>query len=157
MGGSNDSSNLVELTVEEHALAHKRLYEDHGREEDRIAWLALSREISKEEARILAVKKALTGKPKSEQHKKNMSESMKRSSHKIHTAESSRKLSETMKRLGRKPPSTAGRVWITNGITQTLILPTDTIPDGFKFGKLKGYKCKKRKNLNTRVQQQLGA
>jgi DNA modification methylase len=33
-GGSDDPSNLVELTVEEHALAHKLLYEQYGKWED---------------------------------------------------------------------------------------------------------------------------
>ena len=30
-GGTDDSSNLVELTVEAHAEAHKKLYEEHDR------------------------------------------------------------------------------------------------------------------------------
>lgn len=49
MGGSDDPSNLIKLTVEEHALAHKKLWEEHGKEEDRIAWLALSNIMKKEE------------------------------------------------------------------------------------------------------------
>ena len=50
MGGTDDSSNLIELTVEEHAEAHRLLYEQHGKEEDRIAWLALCGQITHEEA-----------------------------------------------------------------------------------------------------------
>ena len=42
MGGSDDPSNLVELTVEEHAEAHKKLWENHGCWEDRLAWIGLS-------------------------------------------------------------------------------------------------------------------
>ena len=42
MGGTDESSNLMELTIQEHAEAHKKLWEDHGQEWDRIAWLALS-------------------------------------------------------------------------------------------------------------------
>jgi hypothetical protein len=49
MGGSDDPSNLVELTVEEHADAHKILYEKYGREEDKMAWLGLSGQASKKE------------------------------------------------------------------------------------------------------------
>ena len=156
-GGSNDPSNLIELTVEEHAEAHRILFEQHGRWQDEIAWLNLTGRITCEEARVLAVKKSLTGIPKSDQHKKNMSDSMKRASSKIHTKEASRKLSETMKRLGRRPPNSAGKVWITDGIKQTLILPTTEIPNGYRLGRLRGYKCKIRKNLNNRVKQQLGA
>ena len=47
MGGSDDPSNIIELTVEEHAEAHRVLYELHGKEEDRLAWLGLSKQISK--------------------------------------------------------------------------------------------------------------
>ena len=49
MGGTDDPSNLVELTIEEHAEAHKKLYEEYGREEDKIAWMGLSGQIGKEE------------------------------------------------------------------------------------------------------------
>lgn len=42
MGGSDEPDNLIELTVEEHALAHKTLYETYGRIQDKIAWLMLS-------------------------------------------------------------------------------------------------------------------
>lgn len=41
-GGTNDPSNLVELTVREHAEAHRLLYEAHGRKEDMVAWKTLS-------------------------------------------------------------------------------------------------------------------
>ena len=34
MNGSDDSSNLVELTVEEHAQAHLDLYHKYGKEEE---------------------------------------------------------------------------------------------------------------------------
>jgi len=49
MGGTDDPDNLIELSVEEHSLAHKKLFEEHGNEFDRIAWLALSGMIGKEE------------------------------------------------------------------------------------------------------------
>lgn len=46
MGGTNDPSNLIELTVEEHAEAHKKLFEQHGHLQDKLAWLGLSGLIS---------------------------------------------------------------------------------------------------------------
>ena len=49
MGGSDDPSNLVELTVEEHAEAHRILFEKYGRWEDELAWKGLSEQISKDE------------------------------------------------------------------------------------------------------------
>jgi len=41
MGGSDDPSNLVELTIEEHAEAHRLLYEQHGHWQDKVAWRGL--------------------------------------------------------------------------------------------------------------------
>lgn len=48
-GGTDDPSNIVELTVEEHAEAHRLLYEKYGKKEDEIAWKGLSGIIGKEE------------------------------------------------------------------------------------------------------------
>jgi hypothetical protein len=42
MGGTDDPSNLVELTVEEHAEAHRLLYEQHGNWQDYVAWQGLA-------------------------------------------------------------------------------------------------------------------
>jgi hypothetical protein len=50
LGGTNDPSNLIELSVEEHAEAHRKLFEEHGNWQDRIAWLALSGQIGKDDA-----------------------------------------------------------------------------------------------------------
>jgi hypothetical protein len=82
MGGSNDPSNLIELTVEEHALAHKQLYEKYGKIEDKIAWLCLSGKTEEaEKLRIKLAQKAfkekfLTNKKKKEQWKKRISKSL---------------------------------------------------------------------------------
>jgi len=54
MGGTDDPSNLVRLTIEEHAEAHRILYETYGNEYDRAAWLGLSGRIDKQEASRLA-------------------------------------------------------------------------------------------------------
>ena len=61
-GGSNDPSNLIELTVEEHALAHKKLFFIYGRWQDEIAWLTLSGQIGKEEATRRAISATHKGK-----------------------------------------------------------------------------------------------
>lgn len=50
IGGSNDPSNIVELSIEEHAEAHRQLYELYGRWQDKLAWSALSGQISIAEA-----------------------------------------------------------------------------------------------------------
>jgi hypothetical protein len=49
MGGSNDPENLIELTIEEHADAHRILFEKYGKIEDLWAWKGLSGQIGKEE------------------------------------------------------------------------------------------------------------
>ena len=49
MGGSDDASNLVELTIEEHAEAHRMLFEQHGHWQDELAWKGLAGIIGKEE------------------------------------------------------------------------------------------------------------
>ena len=41
-GGSDDPSNLVELTVTQHAMWHFAEWQRKGREEDRLAWKGLS-------------------------------------------------------------------------------------------------------------------
>ena len=49
MGGTDEPSNLVELTIEEHAEAHRVLFEKYGKWQDNVAWQALSGNIGKEE------------------------------------------------------------------------------------------------------------
>lgn len=49
MGGTDDQSNLIKLTVEEHAEAHRVLFEQHGRKEDYLAWKGLAGLIDKDE------------------------------------------------------------------------------------------------------------
>lgn len=42
MGGTDDPSNLIELTVEEHSQAHLKLYGQYGKKEDLCAYYMLS-------------------------------------------------------------------------------------------------------------------
>lgn len=49
MGGSDDPSNLVELTPAEHAEAHRKLYEKYGKQEDYLAWRGLAGYVGKED------------------------------------------------------------------------------------------------------------
>lgn len=68
MGGTDDPDNLIEVTVEQHALLHKQLWEDLGHWQDKVAWLTLSGQIGKEEATIMAIKAANTGRKLSPEH-----------------------------------------------------------------------------------------
>lgn len=72
MGGTDDPSNLIELTVEEHAEAHRKLYEEYGRLQDKRAWLGLAKIMTGEEI----INEILTS-PKSEEHKRKISEAHK--------------------------------------------------------------------------------
>jgi hypothetical protein len=57
MGGTDAPENLVLLTVEEHAQAHKELYEKYGKIEDLWASQLLTNQIGYEEGFSLLLKK----------------------------------------------------------------------------------------------------
>lgn len=48
-GGTDDHENLISLTVEEHADAHRVLYEQYGRWQDYVAWKGLLGLITEQE------------------------------------------------------------------------------------------------------------
>jgi hypothetical protein len=104
MGGTDDPENLIELRVAEHAEAHRLLFEKFGRIEDKLAWLGLAGLVNKEDivhAILTRPKseehkeklrkpkkntvnylnntnaKGNAGKPKSESHRKNISDAKK--------------------------------------------------------------------------------
>ena len=49
MGGTDDPSNLIEVSVEEHAELHFALYMEHGKYEDYIAYNMLAGKTSEGE------------------------------------------------------------------------------------------------------------
>ena len=144
-GGSDDPSNLVFLCVEEHAEAHRKLFEEYGRWQDELAWKTLSGIIGKEEAVRLAGVKANQGKKHSEssklkiaaaaskrKHSKETIEKIRASrigkpgSNKKRSLEFKKQVSEQMtgNNFGRffkgkswkKDPITGKRVWIDNSV-----------------------------------------
>jgi len=50
IGGTDEPSNIIKLTIEEHAEAHRLLFEEHGRWQDKVAWLTLSGQMTCAEA-----------------------------------------------------------------------------------------------------------
>lgn len=74
MGGTNNPENLVELTVEEHAEAHRKLYEEHGHWQDHVAWKALSGQINSDEIRRLKTILTWTGRKHTEESKEKIRE-----------------------------------------------------------------------------------
>ena len=65
LGGTDHPNNLIELTVDEHAEAHRLLYEQHKNWQDYCAWQALSGRIGQEEALRMAQGMANKGKKRS--------------------------------------------------------------------------------------------
>lgn len=106
MGGTNDPSNLVELTVEEHAEAHRKLYEEHGCWQDHLAWKALSGQIKSDDIRRLKTILTWTGRKHSEQSKEKIKAARAKQ---IITDETRAKMSNSQK--GRKI------TWELNSIT----------------------------------------
>jgi len=88
MGGSDDPSNLIELTVEEHAEAHRKLWEQYGNIKDYCAWKGLEGTIGKEE--IVRLLMDPTGRVHTEETKQKISQSHKGKLK--HTEESKEKL-----------------------------------------------------------------
>ena len=72
MGGTDDPSNLIELTVEEHAEAHRKLFEMHGYWQDELAWKGLSKMIGRDEIISELINKTNKGKKHSEESKEKM-------------------------------------------------------------------------------------
>ena len=148
MGGSDESSNLVELTVAEHAEAHRLLFEQYGHEEDLIAWRGLSGIINHEEAVRLA--QSLGGKKARALYENpwRLSSSLfdkdpdlqKRASMASKTPEAMQKRRDTFERMGHsrgEKNSQYGRIWISNPITKEFIRleRNEQIPDGWVRGK----------------------
>lgn len=100
MGGTDEPTNLVQVSISKHAELHKQLWEDLGCREDFIAWMALSGQITGAEAKILAIKEARKRdigkkrKPLSDETKAKISRGR---TGKIHSEETRKKMSDYAK------------------------------------------------------------
>lgn len=75
-GGSDDASNLIRLTIQEHADAHRKLWETHRRWQDKLAWLCLSgKSTEAEEYRRLVASEYMSNRTVSTETKQRMSDS----------------------------------------------------------------------------------
>ena len=95
MGGTDDPSNIIELSVEDHAKAHLDLYEKYGNEYDRIAYESLMKRLPREEIVRQVCRATHLGKPKKPEAVEKMRQTKLGTTQ---TPESNKKRSETLKR-----------------------------------------------------------
>jgi len=105
INGPDTPKNLIKLTIEEHALAHKKLWEEHGRWQDKLAWRSLSGQITHAEASQMARRMGQLGRIKTIEERNKISLSKKgKPNLKLkgykHTEEFKRKIS--MSHIGKK-------------------------------------------------------
>jgi hypothetical protein len=164
MGGTDDPSNLIELSRKEHAMAHMKLYEQYGKKEDLGAYYLLTGQTDKAAKISSSLGGTVQGKINANnghmrkiQKLANWSEAGKKggaatiSSGKgafgdpIQRLESCRKggriqgkvNAETghLKRISALSKRSTGKIWLTDGITNMMINPDEIIPEGFQKGK----------------------
>lgn len=91
MGGTDDPSNIIEVSVEQHAELHLALYLEHGLKEDWLAYRGLAGIISHEdavrEAQRLGVSKANAERIWTDEMRKNLSNGNKTRGAKIRCVE----------------------------------------------------------------------
>jgi len=147
MGGTDDESNLVELTIEEHAEAHKKLFEEHGRWQDYIAWKGLAGLLSSDECKFIAMMEgSVRGSAISNGGFKytNGKEVKKFMPWEVPDGWERIPPSETRKRgIGS---GTKGRKWFHDPTTgdRKALLPDEEIPNGWIAGQGKGSKSKSK-------------
>jgi hypothetical protein len=152
MGGSDDPSNLIELTVEQHAEAHRVLYEKYGKKEDWLAWKGLLGEMNSEE--IIAEARRLGGKKGGDSNKNPFrdpewqksnnprlnSEKQKEWQKLTNTPEAIAKKKETFKKIGHQQGeknSSYGTRWIHSLVEKrsTRVKKDDPLPEGWLEGR----------------------
>lgn len=113
MGGTDDPSNIVEVTVEEHAELHLDLYLQHGLMGDWLAYHTLSGQITAAEATRQAQIHANKTRVWSEESRKKISDFHKgrtwRKGAKL-SDETKKKLSEAAKRRPPQSPETIEKI-----------------------------------------------
>lgn len=97
-GGSDDPSNLIEVSVEEHAELHKKLWEENSDYRDYLAWQGLSELMNKEDIVSKLISYTHKGKKKTPEHVKKVSEALRGRTHS----------DETKAKIGK---ASLGRAW----------------------------------------------
>jgi hypothetical protein len=166
MGGTDDATNIVELTIDEHAEAHRILYELHGKIGDKVAWMGLAKMAPMKELIVelqretkLGKNNPMFGKPSPNKgikrpgiggrkkgtkwsEKERETQMLKRSIPGYHdflkSPERGKKISQAQK--GR-PGTATGKTWFNNGVKETYSF---NCPEGFIKGRLPKKQISKR-------------
>ena len=165
MGGSDDPSNLIELTREEHAQAHLKLYEQFGKKEDLGAYYLLTGQTDEAAKISSSLGGAVQGKINaSNGHmtriqklgdvvaagKKGGATTIARGkgafgdpNERLKSARKGgltqgKKNAESghLKRIAQLPNQrNKGKMWVTDGLKNMMIMPSEAIPEGYRKGK----------------------
>lgn len=138
MGGTDDPSNLISLTIKEHAEAHRKLYEKHNKIEDYYAWKGLSEQIGKDEILFGLCRKGSQIKIQCKNCNRRISKhNMSRHLYACTNGKIGTKANPT--RAGIKMKGWAGKNrTINNGIKNKKIPINETLPKGWFEGGIKG-------------------
>jgi hypothetical protein len=144
-GGTDDSSNLVEVTVTRHAMFHYCNWRLWGEKYDWLAWRGLTGEIGKEElvrqARIEGLKrgrKIALARGHSEAQIKHAQKIQPMAIQAALAPESRAKRINSFKAIGHQQGqfnSQYGTMWVTNGETNKKIKKSEPIPEGYSPGR----------------------
>jgi hypothetical protein len=154
MGGTDEKSNLVKVTVTQHAMFHWCNWQLWGNKEDWLAWRGLTGEVGKEEIihelRMKASEKGVKAMLKKQRFLfDNDPEFLERARrHAVSilpkaweasvTKEARKKRIESFKRIQHQRGETNsqyGTMWITNGETNKKIKKNEPIPEGYFPGR----------------------
>ena len=132
---NNHPSNLVELTIIDHAIYHKVRYHLYGDWQDHNAWLALSGQVDKAQLWANAMRLSKTGVKRSSEDCKAISEGTKQSY--AQKPERLKKQTQHLRKIRSKSNTTKGMIHITNDIDNMMIHSSESIPIGYHRGRLK--------------------
>ena len=126
MGGSDDPTNLIEVSIEQHAELHFALYLEHGYLEDWVAAHALAGQMTSDEARRLVTAQSNRDRVWTEEMRKKAAEGSRGNSNATgHSPSAEVRMEWSNKRKGRK--------WWNNGKEETLAFGA---PSGWVRGRI---------------------
>ena len=128
MGGTNDPSNLIEVTREQHAELHFALYLKHNKIQDWVAFNMLSGQTEEgERARRQMCSEQMQGNTRGKANK-------------------GRKNPWNAAANKARPPTQ----WITDGLHSTQLPKSQAIPEGWRKGRLMSAETKRKMSVSAR-------